>query len=251
MARARRKKGNVELAAELRTWAATHQISDDIYLSELADALESGDQLDYWSRYENLDLLPTPVGTSGQRELRLSDALINFRNIMVFVPVAFTWAGISQATAAFSEYAANNTNKVVNFFDFWENGYGVLNQFWTLSNIALIDFLLLTIVIIASTLITIFQVKARRLISLAEQANEQARIELALKINRYLHDFRSPTPLVVNQRIAQSVTNLKKSSEELVRASKALDKGAANLSKGSPVLTQLSALKKLIEKKQQ
>jgi hypothetical protein len=86
---------------------------------------------------------------------------------------------------------------------------------------------------------------------LAEEANEQARIELALKINRYLHDFRSPTPLVVNQRIAQSVTNLKKSSEELVRASKALDKGAANLSKGSPVLTQLSALKKLIEKKQQ
>jgi hypothetical protein len=220
MARARRKKGNVELAAELRTWAATHQISDDIYLSELADALESGDQLDYWSRYENLDLLPTPVGTSGQRELRLSDALINFRNIMVFVPVAFTWAGISQATAAFSEYAASNTNKVVNFFDFWENGYGVLNQFWTLSNIALIDFLLLMIVIIASTLITVFQVKARRLIS------------------------------VVNQRVAQSVTNLKKSSEGLVRASKALDKGAANLSKGSPVLTQLSALKKLMEKKQ-
>ena len=61
MARARRKKGNVELAAELRAWAATHQISDDIYLSELADALEIGDQLDYWSRYENLDLLPTPV----------------------------------------------------------------------------------------------------------------------------------------------------------------------------------------------
>ena len=250
MARARRKKGNKELAAELRIWAATHQISDDIYLRQLADALESGDQLDYWSRYDNLDLLPTPVETLGQRELRLSDALVNFRNIMVFVPVAFTWAGISQATAAFSKYAANNANKVVNFFDFWENGYGVLNQFWTLSNIALVDFLLLTIIIIASTFITFFQVKGRRLISVAEKKSDQERIELALKINRYLHDFQSPTPVVINQRVAQSVTNLKKSSEELVRASKALDKGAASLSKGSPVLAQLSSLKKLIEKRQ-
>ncbi len=239
----------MELAAELRRWAATHQISDDIYLSQLADALDNGSQLDYWSRYDNLDLLPNPVGRIGHRELRLSDALINFRNIMVFVPVAFTWAGISQATAAFSEYSASNTNTIVNFFDFWENGYGVLNQFWTLSNIALIDFLLLTIIIIASTLITIFQGKARRLIWVAEKKNDQIRMEIALKLNKYLHDFRSPTPIIVNQRIAQSITNLKKSSEELVRASKNLDKGAANLSKSSPVLTQLSALKKLLEKK--
>jgi hypothetical protein len=250
MARVRGRKGNVELATELRIWAAAHQVSDDIYLNQLADALESGDQLDYWSKYDNLDLLPIPVETLGQRELRLSDALINFRNIMVFVPVAFTWAGISQATAAFSKYAANNTNEVVNFFVFWENGYGVLNQFWTLSNIALIDFLLLSIIIIASTFIAIFQVKGRRLISVAEKKNDQDRIELALKINRYLYDFRSSTPLVVNQRVAQSVTNLKKSSEDLVRASKALDKGAASLRKGSPVLTQISALKKLIEKRQ-
>jgi hypothetical protein len=246
----RRKKGNVELAEELRLWAANHEVTDDVYVRQLADALASGDQLDYWSRYDNLELLPAGKSPSGQRELRLSDALINFRNIMVFVPVAFTWAGISQATSAFSEYSSANTNRVVNFFDFWENGYGVLSDFWTLSNVAQIDFLLLTIVIMASTVIAILQSKARRLVSAAEKETDQLRIELALRINLYLHDFRSPTPLVVNQRVAQSVMNLRKSSAELLSASKSLDKGAASLSKGSPALTQLSALKKLLEKKQ-
>jgi hypothetical protein len=257
VARAQRRKGNVELAEELRSWAAHHQVSDDVYVRQLADALSSGDQLDYWSRYDNLDVLPVSASPTGQRELRLTDTLINFRNILVFVPVAFTWAGISQATSAFSKYSEASANKVVNFFDFWENGYGVLNDFWTLSNIARIDFILLTIVIIASTYIAILQSKAKRLTATADRDSEQRRLELGLKLNRFLHDYRSPTPLVVNQQVAQSISNLKKSSAELVKASKSLDKtsksldkSAANLSKGSPVLTQLNALKKLIEKKQ-
>ena len=249
MARGQRRKGNTELAQELLEWATSQQVAEDPYVRQLADALASGDQLDYWSRYDNLEMLPAGRSTVGTKEARLSDALINFRNIMVFVPVAFTWAGISQATSAFSEYASINTNKVVNFFDFWENGYGVLSDFWTLSNVAQIDFLLLTIIIFASTAIAILQARVKKIVALAEKFSDRQRVELGLRINYYLHEFRAPTPEIVNQRVAQSVSNLRKSTSDLAKTSKSLERGSSALSKGSPVLTQVLAIKKLLGKK--
>jgi len=250
VARTRKPKGNSEIAAQLQSWAITYGVSDDAYVSELLNAIESGEDLEYWSRYDNTEILPRPANNAGQSQFKISETLISFRNIMVFVPVAFTWAGISQATTAFSKYTSSNSSKIVNFFDFWENGYGVLNRFWTLSNIARVDFFLLSIVILASTFISILQTQVRKNRGIQVEKVESDRIRVALILNRYLYQFRNPTPEIISQRISQAIRNLSTTSKDLARASKSIEKNARFISNTSPVRSQLESIKKLLGKLQ-
>jgi len=195
-------------------------------------------------------MLPFPDIESGSKQSARAELIISLRNIMVFIPVAFTWAGISQATTAFSKYSTLNPNKIVNFFDFWENGYGVLNRFWTLSNIARIDFLLLSIVIAASISIAFLQTSAKKLRSAAKADLDQERLALSLDLNSYIFRFRTPTALVVSQNLASSIRDLRNSSNALSKVMKSSEKNAAELARGSVVREQLSNIKKLVEKLQ-
>jgi hypothetical protein len=76
------------------------------------------------------------------------------RNSLVFLPVALTWFAISKATSAFALYTSDNSLSVVNFLDFWENGYGVLASRWALSNVATLDFEIILLIIALTIAIT-------------------------------------------------------------------------------------------------
>ena len=147
MPRAKKSDLLPELANSLEQWAIRYSLNADPYIVGLLQGMRSKKKIAFWADTRAVDMLPFPEATSGIATKKRLDALLAFRNIMVFVPIAFTWAAISQATTAFAEYAKLGEAKVVNFFDFWENGYGVLSPFWTLSNVARIDFLLLAVII--------------------------------------------------------------------------------------------------------
>ncbi len=239
---------NPQLASKIGIWAKKHNLLEDAFISRLIPSVEQGADLDYWSSYDATEMMPYPEIKSGLRENSISERLITFRNIMVFVPVAFTWAGISQATRAFSSYSESNPNKIVNFFDFWENGYGVLNKFWTLSNIALIDFLLLTLVIIASIAIAYLQQSSKVRRNAEKSEIDQERLNLALDINEYTFKFKALTPVILNQSISSAIRDLRASTSSVGKLMKSSEKSAAELAKGSAIRKQLSSIQQLIEK---
>ncbi len=239
---------NLQLASKIAIWAKKFNLSEDAYISRLVPSVEKGADLDYWATYDATEMLPYPEIKSGLRENSISERLITFRNIMVFVPVAFTWAGISQATTAFSSYSESNPNKIVNFFDFWENGYGVLNKFWTLSNIARIDFLLLTLVIITSLAIAYFQQTSKVRRNAEKDEIDQERLNIAFDVNEYLFRFRALTPVVLNQSISAAIRDLRASSSSVGKLMKSSEKSAAELAKGSAIRQQLNSIQKLVEK---
>lgn len=239
---------NPQLAASLTAWAAKYNLAGDAYVSRLGASIEKGSGLEHWAEYDATDALPFPEVVPGAKEASLSEKLINFRNIMVFVPVAFTWAGISQATTAFSTYSELNPAKIVNFFDFWENGYGVLSEFWTLSNIARIDFLLLTLVIVASIAIAILQRISMKLQGAARQQLDQERLALALDINEYIFKYKVISPLILNQNVTGAIRDLRNATSSINKILKSSEKSAVELAKGSAIRQQLTTMTKLIEK---
>ena len=246
----KRSNANKDLSSALAEWANKHSLGNDVYVTRLQQALETGSDLEYWSQYDASEMMPFPEIKSGAKESARSELLISLRNIMVFVPVAFTWAGISQATTAFSKYSELNPNKIVNFFDFWENGYGVLSKFWTLSNIARVDFFLLSIVIAGSMGIAYLQSQAKILRSKSKNEIDQERLALCLDINEYLFRFRTPTAAVISQNLAGSIRELRGASTSLNKVMKSAEKNALELARGSVVRDQLASIKKLVEKLQ-
>jgi hypothetical protein len=242
------KTQNPELARAISLWSASHQLDDDIYVKALVESLESGVGVHQLSRYDATETLPHPEIQGGRKQSAFSENLIGARNILVFVPVALTWAGISQATEAYSKYTLANPNTIINFFDFWENGYGVLSDFWTLSSITRIGFILLTLIILASTAIAVLQKQATTLKAQAEKEIAKERFNLGFQINQFLFQFNSITPAEVSQSALLAIRDLRATSNSIARLSKSSEKSAAELTKGSPIRKQLDAIKKLIEK---
>jgi hypothetical protein len=242
------KNQNRELAQLLATWSEKNQVRDDIYVKSLEESLETGIGLQQLAQYDATQTLPHPENGGGLKESRYSENLISVRNILVFVPVAFTWAGISEATAAYSTYAAANPNTIVNFFDFWENGYGVLPKFWTLSSITRIGFLLLSLIILASVAIAVLQKKSSTQKRAAEKVISKERFNLGFQINQFLFQFKSISPVILNQNSLAAIRELKATSVATTKIVKSAEKSAAELSNGSVIRRQLDAIKKLIEK---
>ena len=241
-----RKSLTREMATSLEHWAIRYGFQSDPYVSGLLGALTTRKQISYWSELRATEMLPIPEAQSGNRLRARMPFYLAFRNIMVFVPIAFTWAAISQATTAFSEYTNQGAARIVNFFDFWENGYGVLPQFWTLSNVARVDFLLLSSIILVSILISVSESKIQKVENNEKERLDRERLQIALNIDEILHQFRKPTSVLINRQIAQSIINLNETSKALRSVAKeaaTVGKKSANYSE---ILRELASLKSIL-----
>jgi hypothetical protein len=213
-----------QLIAEIKAWAITNHCEDDALVVALLADLESGKDLDAWASLDSLEILPAVEYKAGDKQLRLTNLISIARNILVFVPVALTWVAVSKATTAFEQYTAANPNAVVNFLEFWQNGYGILSKDWTIGHIALLDGLIIGVVIALSMTVSILELRHKKSMRTTVTILEKDRLTLALKIFKYLHAHKTATPAVVNAGIAGSVRNLLATSKEMAKASKELAK---------------------------
>ena len=213
-----------QLIAEIKAWAITNHCEDDALVVALLADLESGQDLDAWASLDSLEILPAVEYKAGDKQLRLTNLIAIARNILVFVPVALTWVAVSKATTAFEQYTSANPNAVVNFLEFWQNGYGILSKDWTIGHIAFLDGLIIGIVIALSMTVSILELRHKKSMRTTVTVLEKDRLTLALKIFKYLHAHKTASPTVVNAGIAGSVRNLLATSKEMARASKELAK---------------------------
>ena len=235
MAKGRVNQSDAGFIESIEKWAAESGLSEDVFLVRLLDDLRAKKDLAKWASIDALDYLPHALNHAPGKRHRFIERLILVRNVLVFVPVALTWLGIFQATRAFSAYTSENGSSVVNFLDFWQNGYGYLPTEWRIGTIAYTDALII-FVIIALTLFT--GTRAAKLAherEVAEAKQDSERALIAAVINMCLLDRKKITPATIAQSLNASIDRLTRSSLAMEKASEFLIKDAQQVKKSREV----------------
>ncbi|MFM6940690.1 MAG: hypothetical protein ACKOXI_01760 [Candidatus Planktophila sp.] len=221
------------LAGTISQWIARHKISHDPYLSGLLLAIESKKDLHIWAELDPTDYLPHPETTIAEARERMVRILTVIRNVLVFAPVALTWAAVSAATTGFSQYIAQNGADVVNFLDFWQNGYEILGNEWRIGNVARLDFIIVVIVIALTLYVSQGGHKVDIAKRAAEDAIDQERLALAIEIHAALHDKRKVSTVTMNASLAGAISRLVSATHNLEDASSLMEKASRKLPKQS------------------
>lgn len=151
-----------ETLLKVQRFAVRYGHTQDPYLIGINDALESGTDLQSLAMLNPLEYLPTRSKAKASSKLSIARGMAGIRNVLIFVPVALTWAAVGEATIAFNEFVQQNSGTPANFLQFWQDGYGVLDPFWSIGNIATIDFYLVTAIILMTAVVAIFQGAGQR-----------------------------------------------------------------------------------------
>jgi len=248
MAPKRTSTEHINLADELESWASLNGILNDPYVDQLSKDIRNRKNLSTWSNLNPMEFLPNPQIS----EVRSSENLVTFltvlRNVLVFLPVALTWIAVSKATTAFSIYTNKNSIAVVNFLEFWQDGYGVLAEEWTIGRIAFLDFLLIMIVIILTLLVALLgrrnQQKRDRLTLKADSE----RTSIALKLSAFLFSNQKPTPMTFDRNMATAVNSLLNATSKLDKSVEVLSSRVKDLPTHKDLLTEIKNIKKQIFK---
>ncbi len=203
------------LAELIENWARKYGLMRDPYVARLLVALKENQNLAMWSAMEPMQLLPYATPISGLKLQKLAARLSILRNALVFAPVAFTWLAVGQATTAFQKFVETNSTATVNFLEFWQNGYDLLDEKWRISTVALTDALIVFVVIFLSVSATYLADLANYRTQEEDSVLLEERAELALAIKEYLYTKQNPTRLSLNQGVATAIENLVEATENL------------------------------------
>jgi hypothetical protein len=234
------------LLNSLQSWATLYGLKNDPYVSGLTGAVSARKNLPMWASLDPLEYLPHADVNTHKRLHLLSLIMSVLRNSLVFLPVALTWYAISKATSAFATYTADNSLSVVNFLDFWENGYGVLAEEWSLSHVATLDFQIILGIIGLTIAITFLDRSLKDKKNQALQAADEDRIQMALAISSYLFDQQRVTNVTVNQSLSRAIRDILNSTDSLEKTSRELNKTVKLMPNNRDLLTELKNIKSKI-----
>jgi hypothetical protein len=226
-------KKHIELADQVDLWARKYQVSRDPYVTGLSTSLREKKGLQIWASMNPVEYLPHPETIEGIAVAKWARLLTLIRNVLVFAPVALTWAAVGQATTAFSVYVKENGADVVNFLDFWQNGYGVLGSEWKIANVARLDFFIILIVIVLTLIASVFGRRATDEQAAYEEQIERERIGLAVEINSFLFDKQKATNVTMNASLAGAIAKLLNATDALEDVAKNLAKTTKKVDRGA------------------
>jgi len=246
MASEKKTPPHLILLNSLQSWSTLYGVQADPYVSGLTSAVAARKNLPMWASLDPLEYLPHADVNTHKRLHLLSLIMSVLRNSLVFLPVALTWYAISKATSAFATYTADNSLSVVNFLDFWENGYGVLAEEWSLSHVATLDFQIILGIIGLTIAITFLDRSLREKKNQALQTADEDRIQMALAISSYLFDQQRVTNVTVNQSLSRAIRDILNSTDSLEKTSKELNKTVKLMPNNRDLLTEIKNIKSKI-----
>jgi hypothetical protein len=227
-----------EISQTLVNWAANNGVESDHIVQSLMQDLAGEENLAIWAGMDPFEYLPQPHPTLGSSMFSWAKTAANIRNVLVFVPVAITWEAVSKATVAFAKFVETNNATTVNFLEFWQNGYDVLDKFWTIGNVASLDFVIILGVIALSLISTFFNTRGSA-INKGEIAQIEAeRLEMALALKMYLYSMREIDKTNVKEGIASSVSALLAATSTLAKTAKQLSGVVRELEDGVPAINE-------------
>lgn len=227
-----------EISQTLANWAQRNAVSKDPIIQGLLQDLIDEDNLAIWATMDPFEYLPQPRPNLGDRFFSWAKITANLRNVSVFVPVALTWKAVSEATVAFAKFVEANNATTVNFLAFWQNGYEILADFWTIGHIASLDFLIIVGVILLSLVSTALNARGSSL-NRSELAHiESERFEIALALKMYLYSMREIDKSNVKEGIASSVSALLSATSSLSKSAKQISNVIRDLEEGVPTINE-------------
>lgn len=217
-------EGQIALADNLEEWAAKYGAKEDPYVQGLSASLRNGQGLHIWATLDPVEYLPFPRVSAGSKLAARNRLIIILRNVLVFAPVALTWIAVGEATHAFGIYIRENTASVVNFLDFWENGYDILPAHYRIGEIARLDAYIIFAVIALTLIAAFLGQKAKSQQHKEESVADRERMQLAVRIAFLLHDKQSINASTINQAVVAAIGKLLSTSESLEVTSKNMGK---------------------------
>ena len=227
----------------LSSWAQQYDLHSDPYVSGLSLAVRDRKNLPMWASLNPLEYLPHAPAQVNHILKRIVLIITLTRNALVFLPVALTWYAISKATSAFAIYTADNTLGVVNFLDFWENGYGVLSDHWALSSVAILDFQIIVLIISLTIAVTLLEKRIRDAHAVSIQELDEDRIRLAMSISAFLFDHQRVSQVTMNQSLAKALRDILNSTDSLDKTSKELNKTVKAIPTNRELFNEIKAIK--------
>lgn len=231
MARARKSinTDHLILADSLEAWGRAHGAANDPYVAGLTHDLRENADLPIWATMDPMEYLPQPTIASTDGIHEWTRRLTVIRNVLVFAPVALTWLAVGNATSGFSKYIKVHGTSVVNFLDFWQNGYNTLSSEWRIGNVATLDFSIIATVIALTLTVSVMARRSNALHESAERKVEADRVRIAIAISKFLFAKRTMTTLTVNASLANSVTKLANAAHSVEATAKSLEKSTKKL----------------------
>lgn len=202
------------LLRKLATWATQRNLLEDPYVLSLIKDITEDRNIGFWANQDPMQLLPEVETDAGINFMKYAKFFALLRNVLVFLPVALTWKAVSAATTGFAQFVSVNNAAPVNFLEFWQNGYGYLNKFWTIGAIAQIDFLIILLVIIITLVSNILQNNGQKVNQIMNETLEKEKINIALEINKYLFMVKPSSVETINDDILLSIEKFNQSSRE-------------------------------------
>ena len=243
MAAVKKVAPHLALQNTLQSWAQQYGLHEDPYISGLSNAVANRKNLPMWASLNPLEYLPHAPANVSKVMKRIVLIVTIIRNALVFLPVALTWYAIAKATSAFALYTADNTLSVVNFLDFWENGYGVLAEEWSLSHVATLDFQIILVIIFLTIAITLLDKRIRDQYAAEVALLDEDRIRLAMGISSFLFDHQRVSQVSMNQSLAKALRDLLNSTESLDKSSKELGKTVKAIPTNRELLSEIKSIK--------
>lgn len=239
---------NIELSEKVLAWATIQGISNSERVLELVSDLVERKNWAYWSSRMASEILPS-IPLKRSKVLRhWYRRVIFLRNLLVFLPVTITWIAISESSSAFSQYINANEGSVINFLEFWQDGYGYLSPIWRLSTVALIDFLILAFIMLLTISLQFLSSRADQVER--EELSEQAksREQLSKELFEFFSRNQKVTPLTMDRTLATALRDLSKTTSNLERLTKELGKSVKGFPSYLSVIKEVKSLSKSVDR---
>jgi hypothetical protein len=223
----------------MNEWATKWNVADDPYVAGLNAAVARRDNMTMWASLDPTDMLPTPEIQSGRLLSRIARVLTVIRNVLVFVPVALTWLAIQNATDAFGKWAEGKDIDV-NFLQFWQNGYGVLDNHFRIQTIAFYDFLLITVIVIATLVASLLESRAKSMVAVLEKLADRERLFVGLKIAEALQGNKTASPESITESLAFALNDLSQAARDVSLAAARMEVASVGVESLTPRVESLN-----------
>ena len=234
--------------SRLSDWAEQWNVEADPYVAGLSETISGGRNMTMWASLDPYMRLPTPALRQGQSISLVAQILGIIRNVLVFVPVAITWWAIGEATDRFGQHnSLKQLGEKTNFLDFWQNGYGMLDDIKLfgligvkIQEIALVDSLIIVAVVVLTLLSSTLGRIAEGRGDKAESRALADREDVALVLTEALEGKRSASPESIAGSIADVLNDLVDAAREVKSAANQLEQASTGVGSFSSQITELN-----------
>ena len=224
----------------MNEWAARWNVTEDPYVAGLNAAVTRRDNMTMWASLDPTDMLPAPEIRSGQLMSRIARVLTVLRNVLVFVPVALTWLAIQKATDAFGIWSKSNKGEEINFIQFWQDGYGVLSDKYRIQNIAQIDFILISLIVVATLVASLLETRVRSAENVSEKLADRERLFVGLKIAEAMQGNKTASPESITESLAFALNDLSQAARDVSLAAARMEVASVGIESLTPRVESLN-----------